>query len=175
MFDFIVGGTGHRPPKLGIGYGQASNVLLTDFVRAQLEGLPKSVGRSRIDAIISGFANGFDQALAEAAIILGIPLIAALPFIGQEVKWPPEGQARFNSLLSYAYQSHFVCEDGYAAWKFIRRDEWIVNNSSLLMALYDEKETKSGTGQTVSYAYEKKVAVLNIWPEWLAWPKTTPG
>jgi hypothetical protein len=35
-------------------------------------------------------ARGWDLALAKAAVELGLPLFAAIPFVGQESRWPAE-------------------------------------------------------------------------------------
>ena len=44
--------------------------------------------RARPDAVISGMALGWDQAVARATADLGIPWVAAITFEGQESKWP---------------------------------------------------------------------------------------
>ena len=50
--------------------------------------------------VISGMALGWDMALAQAAINLGIPFIAAVPFIGQENMWIKKTQEYYKELLS---------------------------------------------------------------------------
>lgn len=162
----IVAGTGHRPPKLGIGYTEKDAVLLKDFAIQCLvkNTLPKEV--------ISGMAQGWDQALAEAALSLGLPLIAAVPFVGMEDKWPKDGKERFYGIIKRATWVYNVCDPPYAAFKFIKRDHWMVDHATDVMALLDPQESKSGTGQTVAYALQQGKPVHNVWADWLVYKKS---
>lgn len=157
----IYAGTGHRPPKLGLGYTPEDNRILTEFVVKQLQ---ESVG---IGKIISGMATGFDQALAHAAILCNIPFIAAVPFEGMEAKWPEDGKKRFDALLQKAEEVVIVSEGGYSNKKFYVRDTWMVDHANGVLALYDESCSGSGTGITVKYAQEKGVRVWNLWNKWM--------
>lgn len=169
---FTVAGTGHRPPRLGLGYDPESNRRLTRFAEHQLSLLLEEHAKAEVYAgtakVISGMAQGWDQALAHAALNVGIPLICALPFEGQESKWPPAGQARYRAILSRASQVVVVCKGGYANWKFARRDEWMVDHANFVLALKDRKPESSGTSLTVDYAEAKGVPVKNVWDEWEA-------
>lgn len=148
-----VAGTGHRPDKLG-GYSQHAHWRLTSFAMEEIAILHYTYP---IDSIISGMALGWDQALAEAAVELGIPLIAALPFADQCVKWPEESRKQWERLVSRAAQVHEVCPAGYAPWKMQRRNEWMVDQleqvDDVLLALWDG--TPGGTGNCVDYALRK--------------------
>lgn len=156
----VVAGTGHRPPRLGLDYSPASNRKLTMFAKAYLEA-------SEPDYVISGGAQGWDQALAHAAQILGIPYVFAIPFEGQERKWPVEAQRRYNALRDKALEAIVVCEGGYEARKFIVRDEFMVIASHRVVALWDGIE-KGGTYQTVAYARKMDRKVENLWEDWQA-------
>lgn len=156
----ILAGTGHRPPKLGLDYTRRSNELLRRFLVSQLE------EQQGVEAVINGCAQGFDQALAEAALDLGMPLICAVPFEGMDSKWPSDGKKRLQRILERAVRVHVVSPGGYANWKFAERDRWMVDNSQLLMALFDEQEKASGTGITVRYGRELKRPIINTWDRW---------
>ena len=80
----ILAATGHRPDKLG-GYSHDILVRLTEFAQHQIRVLGP-------EKVISGMALGWDQAVALATISLEIPLIAAIPFEGQESVWPEKSQ-----------------------------------------------------------------------------------
>ncbi len=153
-------GTGHRPPKLGLDYSKASDDLLRNFVVEELKKLPG------VTTIISGMATGYDQALAEAALVLGIPLWAVPAFQGMEAKWPKSGQKRYRDILLRADQVDYPSLPGYAPNKFAVRDRFMVDNCSSLLALFDENEQVSGTGITVGYARKIGIPVLNLWPAW---------
>ncbi len=166
MKPLVIAGTGHRPPKLGLDYSERSCRKLREFISISLVCMqPKEV--------ISGMATGFDQALAEAALILKIPLTCAVAFEGMESKWPSDGKKRFKDILAGATKIHVVSPGSYAAWKFITRDKWMVDNAELMLALFDDSEPQSGTGQTVAYAVKQGRPVVNLWTSWVGDNGTT--
>jgi predicted Rossmann fold nucleotide-binding protein DprA/Smf involved in DNA uptake len=61
-------------------------------------------------------------------------------------------------------------DEPYAAWKHQTRNEWMVDNSAAIIAVWDGKP--SGTANTVEYAQKQGKPVLVINPakrteEWL--------
>ncbi len=90
----VVAGTGHRPHGLG-GYGGEAFRRLVVLAR-------RALAEHRPDWVVSGMALGWDQALAEAALDLGLPLVAALPFEGQAARWPEVSQQRYRRILARA-------------------------------------------------------------------------
>lgn len=160
----IAAGTGHRPDKLG-GYGAAADRRLTLFARSVL-------GVVRPSGVISGMALGWDMALAEAALDLGIPLLAALPFRGQEARWPEASQARYRGLLARTFRVEVVCEDGYSAWKMQARNEWMVDRCHVLLALWDG--SSGGTANCVRYARRVERPRLDLWPLYEKFPGAVP-
>jgi len=157
----ILAATGHRPPRLGLGYDPASNKLLTDFAVQELR---KQSEAHNIIEVVSGFAQGWDQAIAHAAVILGLPLVAAIPFEGQESKWPPAGQERYHALLKRAKLVHVVAKE-YSNKAFLLRDKWMVDRCSVLLALWDGGPD-GGTAHTVKYAEDDGCEVVNVWQGW---------
>jgi uncharacterized phage-like protein YoqJ len=161
--------TGHRPNKLG-GYNE-SNAIMTD-VKTRLErAIDYTVDSLGITTFISGMALGVDMAAAELVLKwrdqfprYGIRLIAAVPFEGQERMWPDTSQDRRHDVLAQADAVEYVCEPGYAAWKMQKRNAWMVDNSSLVIAVWDG--TKGGTGNCVEYARkaEHKPRIIRIDP-----------
>lgn len=157
---YIVSGTGHRPQRLGLSYGPKGNRTLYEFVREYLVKL--SV---KPDFIISGMAQGFDQALAHAAISLNIPIIAAIPFSTHSSKWPKDAQLRYRAILNKAKYTVVICRGGASSEKFIARDHFMVELANEILALYDGKN-KGGTALTVKYANNNNKAVTNLWDQW---------
>jgi uncharacterized phage-like protein YoqJ len=157
--EHVIGVTGHRPSLLG-GYRPEAFARLTSFARHVLQ-------REKPDAVISGMALGWDQAVATAAIELGIKLVAAVPFAGQEKKWPPDAQAAYRRLLSGASLVEVVSPGGYSARKMHGRNEWIVDRCTRLIALWSG--APGGTAACVKYAEGKGRGVANFWSEWLEW------
>ena len=48
-----------------------------------------------------------------------------------------------------------------------KRNEWIVDNSLRLLALWDG--SKGGTANCVTYARYGRREIKNVWPEWSEW------
>lgn len=149
-------GTGHRLEVLG-GNNEETHHKVVRYVKSVLLSYkPKK--------IISGMAIGFDTALAIAALEYNVPLIAAIPFIGQESVWPQYAQDRYNDILKQCTKIHVACEGEYASYKYHIRDKWMVDNSEAMLALWNG-HPKGGTASTVRYATNKK-EIFNIWPGW---------
>lgn len=110
-------------------------------------------------------ALGWDQALARAAINLGIPFDAYVPFAGQEWRWPAAAQYQYRQLLMFADRV-IVCDQGpYAVYKMQRRNERMVDACDLVLALWNGAE--GGTANCVRYALDMaKKPVENCWAEW---------
>lgn len=149
----IIAGTGHRPDKLG-GYNNEAFLHLVkiceDYLRVE-----------NPDLVISGVALGFDMALFQAALNLDISVRAAVPFKGQEVKWSDKSQTYYHNLLRKASEIVYVCDPGYASWKMQKRNEYMTNECSKLVACWDGSE--GGTGNCVAYALSKSKPVDNIY------------
>jgi uncharacterized phage-like protein YoqJ len=125
----VVAGTGHRPEKLG-GFGAEINRTLHALATRWLS-------EEHPGVVISGMAQGWDQALAHAAIDLGIPLVAAIPFKGQEAIWPLAAQRRYQAILRRAREIVAVSEGGYSARAMQARNELMVDLCDSLVALWD--------------------------------------
>ncbi|WP_339273817.1 SLOG family protein [Paenibacillus sp. FSL W8-0426] len=161
--------TGHRPNKLG-GYDE-SNAIMLDVKDRLDRAIDYAVDSLGITTFISGMALGVDMAAAELVLKwreqsprLGIRLIAAVPFEGQERMWPGTSQDRWFDILAQADEVTYVCEPGYATWKMQKRNAWMVDNSSLVIAVWDG--TRGGTGNCVEYARkaEHKPRIIRIDP-----------
>lgn len=160
----ILSATGHRPDKLDIGYGDYGHNLLTGFARKRLELL-------KPEQTISGMALGWDMAVAQASVDLGIPFVAAVPFRGQECRWPGLAQQRFNDLLGKATAVVTVCKGGYSPAKMQVRNIWMVEYSDAVLVLWDG--TTGGTGNCVEYARRVNKRLIPCWDEWVAYSTKT--
>jgi uncharacterized phage-like protein YoqJ len=162
----ILCGTGHRPNKLG-GYG-------SDVVDRLLILIEESLNRIKPDIVISGMAIGFDIALAQSSINLGISLVAAIPFVGQEKIWPVESQLLYQYLISQAHKVHVVCSGDYDPSKMKIRNKWMVDHSDEVLALYDG-QSFGGTKHCLDYAIKKNKKIHNLWEDWLTLQAIVPG
>jgi uncharacterized phage-like protein YoqJ len=156
--DVILAATGHRPDKLG-GYGRDVQERLEKLAYDELLHV-------RPAWVISGLALGWDTAIARAALKLQIPLAAAIPFEGQESKWPDESQVEYHAIRARASWLIVVCPGGYGREKMQIRNRWMVDYSSALLALWNG--TAGGTANTVRYAGQVGRATRNCWDRWSA-------
>lgn len=153
----VIAGTGHRPDKLG-GYSQQVSDRLIQLAES-------SIQKYQPTKIISGMALGWDTALAKAALNLSIPLIAAVPFEGQESKWGKSDRNQYRRIIAQASEVVYVSELGYETWKMEARNRWMVDHCDLLLALHNGSE--GGTCNCVRYAESKGVRTVNLWNSWI--------
>ena len=135
---------GHRPNKLG-GYRTPNFVY-----DAVVEGLDKKLIELKPDSVILGMALGVDQWTAELCLRNEIPFIAAVPCDGYESLWPQFSQVEYRRLLREASAIHTICPGGYRHGVLETRNQWMVDNSDSLLAVFNG--TASGTGNCVRYA-----------------------
>lgn len=158
----VFAATGHRPDKLG-GYNADVHQRLVALAWTYL-------GKARPDQVISGMALGWDQAWAEAATHHNIPFIAAVPFEGQEMRWPRSSQVAYTALLAQAAEVQFIDPDVRGAEEAIRamqrRNRWMVDRCSQLVALWNG--TSGGTSNCIRYATTKGRFIVNLWDYWQA-------
>lgn len=152
--DFIVCGTGHRPNKLG---GYSPKIIAKTIATAHIW-----LDCNRPVRVISGMAQGWDIALALAAIKLRIPLTCAIPFEGQQNPWPLEDRKRFDKVIFSADTVKVISPGPYAAWKMEVRNKWMVDNSDIILALYNG-DFKGGTANCIKYAKLKNRQIFNMW------------
>lgn len=157
----IVAGTGHRPDKLG-GY--------TNQTRLALGGLATEyLVRVWPEKVISGMALGWDQALAAAAMSMNIPVIAAIPFEGQESRWPAESQALYRKLLGWCDEVEIISPH-YSPKAMQDRNEWMVDQlvgpDDRLAALWNG--SWGGTHNCITYARKhlRPDQIYNLWLRW---------
>ncbi len=168
--SYVVAFTGHRPEKLG-GYDDLNPIRdelqarlairLNALVEAQSKNPRRVLGAPPVRCI-SGMALGFDQWAAEVCIRLGIPFLAAVPFIGQERRWPTRAQHHYRGLIERSSGVHVVCAGGYAPWKMQKRNVWMVDHCNLLIAAWDQ--SAGGTANCVHYAVEVERDWENLLP-----------
>lgn len=157
----IIAGTGHRPDKLPnkeTGYKLPNPTYIK--ICKEIE---KHLLELKPEKVISGMALGYDSYLAFVTLKLGIPLIAAVPFQGQELAWPQASQNAYNALLKRATEVVIVSEGGYSAHKMQIRNEWMVNHCDVLLACYDG--SPGGTGNCIKYAKNLNKNIIIIDPK----------
>jgi len=142
--------TGHRPERLGDRVNDVYTAIQT-FMQNENPSL-----------VISGMAGGVDQLAAGWARALRIPWVAAVPFIGQQSRWPKRHQDVYFKLLEDASRIEVISES-YSKDVYQKRDEWMVDNCDLLVAVWDGKKY-GGTYNTIKYA--ERVGRVIQYLEW---------
>jgi ribA/ribD-fused uncharacterized protein len=157
----VYAATGHRLDKLcprnkDLAYSTQFLELLTQFAQRILQA-------DRPDAAISGMALGWDTAWAIAAIRENIPLVAAVPCEGQQSRWPAQSQARYERILSKAWQVVVLAPE-YSRTAMQDRNEWMVDSATRVIALWNG--TPGGTRNCVDYAMKVARPLRNYWGKW---------
>ena len=147
--------TGYRPNKLPYlkdSFGEEYHQLCLT-----LKECVKAAYQQGYDYFISGFAEGVDLMAAQVVIDLkregyDIKLEAALPAMNQTDGW--DDLTRGIYYMLYDMADRRVCLDQMMTrYSFLRRDEYMVNESDMVIAVFDGK--KGGTSYTVNYARKK--------------------
>lgn len=153
----ILAATGHRPNKLGNEY--CMNGSYSKYIK---DSMRKIIDDVKPNKLISGLALGVDTIWALLALELEMPLIAAIPFVGQEKRWPKHSQDLYNFiLLNPMVEKTIVSDGGYESWKMQRRNEWMVDHCDGLVAVWDDS-SHSGTGNCVRYAKKMNKVIYKI-------------
>lgn len=175
--------TGHRPSSASLGgydWYSRKNIKIMKAIRKEVLKLINSSNEDCFHFIFGG-ALGIDQ-MAFAVVLKikkellsskNIELEIAVPFKEQFSAWFREDDiVRYNSQLSLADKITYVdtlesyiipdtVEGKYSPLKLQRRNEYMVDNSDLVIAIFDGK--KGGTYNCVSYAKKifKDIIIIN--------------
>ncbi len=157
--------TGHRPDKF-LGKYDESHPQTVAVKAILMNSISRLIHEGYVE-FISGGALGIDTWAAEAVLELkkahpAIRLVIARPFPSQDCKWPEESRVRFKRFVDAADRVVDVNQDPYAAWKMQTRNEWLVDNSDLVLAVWDG--SAGGTGNCVKYAKRKNKHIIVIDP-----------
>jgi uncharacterized phage-like protein YoqJ len=160
---------GHRPPAIG-GYKtpNPTEQWVRFTLRGALERLREKLARKGNElTAICGMAIGTDMIGADECRRLGIPYIAAVPFEGQEKRWPERTQTRYRGLVKEAADVVVVdtlekyAVDNVKA-KFILRNRWMLDNSEMVIAVWDG--SGGGTSDAVREAKKRSLLMMVLDP-----------
>lgn len=147
--------TGHRPDKMELGEKEIKPLLE--------KAIDDAISNGFI-TFITGMAMGTDIWAAE--IVLDrkkmnkeLHLICALPHPDFDNRRSITEKMRFSKIIKKADLVKEINEH-YFAGCYQVRNEWMVNHSGLVIAVFNGK--KSGTKNTVDYANRQGVQVNNV-------------
>ena len=164
----ILAVTGHRPDKLGGYCWTCTSRYIARRMEQELRAL-------KPDEAITGMALGVDQWFGWLCVKLGIPFTAAVPFEGQEARWPrAETRENYHRLLSHAKRVEIVTHlspeqrrQKSLIDKAMRdRNSWMVARCDRLLAVWDG--SAGGTGNCVREAYRVGRPITQINPRMAA-------
>jgi uncharacterized phage-like protein YoqJ len=154
----IACGTGHRPQDLPCKWDKMHPWKLNKINQLSNLLIEKPPAK-----IITGMALGWDSWLAYVALKLKIPLLCYVPFKGQESRWSDEQKKFYQKTLDLADSVRYICDEGYAPWKMQKRNEAMVNDSDVVLALWNPEKKYGGTFNCLSYALKCTKPVANLW------------
>ena len=157
--------TGHRPAKLPWGNDESDPRCL--LLRKKLCHAVQSAYDEGFRHFICGMAQGCDFYFAEEVLALkeiysDITLEAAIPCPSQADSWSTADRRRYRSILDRCDYETMV-QDHYSQGCMQRRNRYMVDHSSLVIAVYDGQS--GGTRRTLEYAIMRGVPFLDINPE----------
>ena len=137
---------GHRPTELG---GYDANPV-ADSVAARLsETLAAMVEVDGELTVVSGLRLGAEQLGAEAAVALGLPLVAVLPYPEADKPWPADARARFAELVGAAVavitlEAKSPVNKQRAGAALARRDAWLAKQVDSAIVVWDHEDDVVG-------------------------------
>ena len=157
--------TGKRPQSFSFGYNEYAKgcVRLKEKLKAEIE---NAIGRGYKN-FISGMALGVDLWAAELVLELKkkypeIELYCAIPYKGQSISWEADYRERYMTCI-HKSKKYVVISPVYTKSCFFKRNMYMVDNSSLVIAVSDNPPT-GGTAHTIDYAQRmgKEIKILEI-------------
>lgn len=170
--------TGHRA-KLIVPYrNNSENLTITiDAVRMMLERYIDIVMQSGYNTLISGLAEGTDLWAAAHLLkrkrILNDNLIGVMPFLRHAEHFGKESlellycAERYADLLVTTSDDPFITygksgSHGNSSLLYQKRNYYMVDNSSVVIAFFCRGNYRSGTWQTMKYAEKKERKVFSF-------------
>lgn len=159
---------GDKPSRFSFGYDeehpyclQIKNALLEQISALYFNGI-----RRFITGCDQGAAMWAGEVVAQVKQrVPDMELVCVLPYENQSARWSADFQTRHLALrqastMEIVLQPHFS-EDCYA-----RRNRFIVNNASFIVAVFDQKEALKGqTRCTIEYARAKGRGIIYVDPK----------
>jgi uncharacterized phage-like protein YoqJ len=147
--------------------GHRSNRIITDreTLTQEVENAIITYYSRGFRHFMTGMSEGFDLLTAEAVLKIknlhtDIKLIPVMPFTGQARRYSDEDKRRYENILKQCDESVMVT-DRYFTGCFHRRNDFMIDNASLVIAYYDGIKN-GGTHYTVEQAKTKQIPVINV-------------
>ena len=154
--------TGHRPGKLPWRYDEADRRCLS--LKRRIADAAEAAYEEGYRHFLCGMALGCDLYFCEAVLALrerfpDVTVEAAIPCPTQADAWSPEQRERYRRLVE-ACDFETLVSAGYTPYCMQRRDRYMVDHASLLIAVFDG--TPGGTQYTIQYAMSRGLAIVDL-------------
>ena len=157
--------TGHRPQHFSFGFDEnhPDCILLKkhlkDEILRQIE--------NGADTFLCGMAQGVDTWAAETVLLFReqfpfIKLIAAIPCPDQPKRWSVQAIQRYENIVKQCDEK-IIISPFYHGGCMHQRNRYMVDNSDVLIAVYDSSES-GGTASTVNYAKKQGKLIVTLIP-----------
>ncbi|MDY3282003.1 SLOG family protein [Dysosmobacter sp.] len=154
--------TGHRPAKLPWGYREEDPRCLV--LKRRIRDAVEAAYQEGYRHFLCGMAMGCDLYFCECVLALrsrhgDVTLEAVLPCPEQADTWPEAERQRYRALVKACDDETMVAQR-YTAGCMQRRNRYLVDHSSLLIAAYDG--SAGGTRNTIQYALSQGVQIADL-------------
>lgn len=159
--DITCAFTGHRPSFLPWGEREEDPRCLV--LKERLDKAVRQAYRLGHRRFICGMAKGADFYFCEAVLKLreaasDVLLEAAVPCPSQSDRWSAADKARYRALLSQCDLETLI-QQSYTPTCMQRRNRYMVDHASRLIAVYNGQPEGSGTLKTLNYALKQGLEI----------------
>lgn len=150
--------TGHRPNSFSFGYNESSPDFLE--LKNRIRNTIIQVCNAGCRTFYCGMAEGVDLWCGELVLEMQnqfeppLEICAVVPFLSQPKTMTEKNQLRYRRIMEAASQRYLVSRE-YSKLCFQKRNRFMVDSSDVIIAVYDESKSRSGTGQTIRYAKQR--------------------
>ena len=156
--------TGYRPNKLPWGTKESDERCIA--LKNKIYDVIEALYIAGIRHFICGMAQGCDTYFCEEVLKLkadhaDVTLEAAIPCEEQSARWSERDRNRYFHLVSECDYETLISTK-YTPDCMLKRNDYMVEHSSVLVAVYDGKF--GGTMQTVRKAQKLELEIIQIMP-----------
>ena len=157
--------SGHRTNRIA-KFTTDRQRLFIEVAHNTWSGIEERCIKKGYHTFLSGMADGFDIIAAEEVLRLKkeypyIRLKCVIPFKGQADRYPEVYKQRYDTILAQADEV-ITLSDHYFEGCFLRRNDFLLDNSAFLMVYYDAIAPVGGTFYTLKKAVERKMNFVNV-------------
>lgn len=162
--------TGHRPTRFKFKYNE--NYSSCKRLKKRLRDQFTLLYEQGVRRFLVGGAMGVDMWSGEILLELkkqpeysDIELIIVLPHPGHDARWDERSKKRMAFLRQHCAECITIGADT-GPESYYKRNRYLVDHADCLVAVYDnDRNIRSGTGQTVRYAEEQRKSITLIHPD----------